>query len=876
MKWTSLNDLREKYLSFFESKGHLRLPSYSLVPHNDKSLLLINSGMAPMKKFFTGEEQPPRNRVTTCQKCIRTPDLERVGHTARHGTFFEMLGNFSFGDYFKEEAIAWSWEFLTGWLEIPADLLWPSIYENDEEAYDIWVNKIGVNPEHVVRLGKADNFWEHGSGPCGPCSEIYFDRGIKYGCGSPDCKPGCDCDRFMEIWNNVFSQFNNDGKGNYTELAQKNIDTGMGLERLACVMQGVDNMFEVDSIRKVIDKTCEIAGKTYGADAENDISIRVVTDHSRSAMFMISDGVIPSNEGRGYVLRRIIRRACRHGKLLGINHPFLVDTVTVSIEESCRAYPELDEKRDYILKVIAMEEERFDATVDAGLSKLSEMIEDAKKNGAAQLSGDDVFKLYDTFGFPIDLTREIAEESGLAIDEETFKALMTEQRDRARAARGNVGGWDSSDKEILADLPTTEFTGYTETKTEAKVLAIIVDGMLVNEVNEGEFTLILDKTPFYGEGGGQIGDAGSIENDSFSAAVLDTKKTDGIYLHICFRPQGSVKVGDTVKAKIGTLRRQAIMRNHSSLHLLQGALRQVLGTHVEQAGSYVDDQRGRFDFTHFAAVTPEELAKVEAIVNANVLSGIAVDTIETDIESAKKLGAMMLFGEKYGATVRVVKMGDASTEFCGGTHVDNTAKIGLFKIVSESSVAAGVRRIEVVTGLGVLELMASKDKLIADTAAELKVQNPADIAKKATQLQGEIATMKKEIEALNSKLAGSKLNDVLASAVSVGSVKLVTYVADGMEIDAARSLCDKIKAENSDMVAVLAVKSGDKLNFIAVAGKDAVAAGAHAGKLVGAVAAITGGKGGGRPDNAMAGGRDASKITDALEAAKATLEGMVK
>ena len=876
MKWTSLNDLREKYLSFFESKGHLRLPSYSLVPHNDKSLLLINSGMAPMKKFFTGEEIPPRNRVTTCQKCIRTPDLERVGHTARHGTFFEMLGNFSFGDYFKEEAIAWSWEFLTEWLEIPADLLWPSIYEHDEEAYDIWVNKIGVNPAHVVRLGKADNFWEHGSGPCGPCSEIYFDRGIKYGCGSDDCKPGCDCDRFMEIWNNVFSQFNNDGKGNYTELAQKNIDTGMGLERLACVMQGVDNMFEVDSIRKVIDKTCEIAGKNYGVDAENDISIRVVTDHSRSAMFMISDGVIPSNEGRGYVLRRIIRRACRHGKLLGIDHPFLVDTVTVSIDESCRAYPELDEKRAYILKVIAMEEERFDATVDAGLAILSEMIDNAKKANATTLSGGDVFKLYDTFGFPIDLTREIAEEAGIGIDEDTFKALMKEQRDRARAARGNIGGWDSSDKEMLAGISATEFTGYSEIATDAKVIAIIADGMLVNEVSEGEFTLILDKTPFYGEGGGQVGDTGAIGNADFSANVVDTKKTDGIFLHVCELNSGAVKVGDTVNAQVDGARRDAIKRNHSSLHLLQGALRQVLGTHVEQSGSYVDAERGRFDFTHFAAVTAEELARVEALVNTSVLSGIAVDTIETDIESAKKLGAMMLFGEKYGATVRVVKMGEASTEFCGGTHVDNTAKIGLFKIVSESSVAAGIRRIEVVTGLGVLDLLASKDKLIADTAAELKVQNPADIAKKASQLQGEISGMKKEIESLNSKLAGSKLADVLAGAVTVGAVKLVTYLADGMEIDAARSLSDKIKAENSDMVAVLAVKSGDKLNFIAVAGKDAVAAGAHAGKLVGAVAAVTGGKGGGRPDNAMAGGRDTSKVAEALDSAKAALEGMLK
>jgi len=876
MKWTSLNELREKYLSFFESKGHLRLPSYSLVPHNDKSLLLINSGMAPMKKFFTGEEQPPRNRVTTCQKCIRTPDLERVGHTARHGTFFEMLGNFSFGDYFKEEAIAWSWEFLTEWLEIPAELLWPSIYENDEEAYDIWVNKVGVDPAHVVRLGKADNFWEHGSGPCGPCSEIYFDRGIKYGCGSPDCKPGCDCDRFMEIWNNVFSQFNNDGQGNYTELAQKNIDTGMGLERLACVMQGVDNMFEVDSIRKVIDKTCEISSKAYGDDKNDDISIRVITDHSRSAMFMISDGVIPSNEGRGYVLRRIIRRACRHGKLLGINHAFLVDTVTVAINESCGAYPELAEKRDYILKVISMEEERFDATVDAGLSKLSDMIEEAKASNATVLSGEDVFKLYDTFGFPIDLTRELAEEAGFGIDEETFKTLMKEQRDRARAARGNIGGWDSSDKEILAGINQTEFVGYGCTEGEAKVVAIIVDNMLVNEVSEGEFTLVLDKTPFYGEGGGQVGDSGIVKNDSFSAVVYDTKKTDGIYLHVCEITSGELKVGDTIVAEVGEARRQAIMRNHSSLHLLQGALRQVLGTHVEQAGSYVDAERGRFDFTHFAAVSAEELARVEALVNSHVLAGIKVDTIETDIESAKKLGAMMLFGEKYGATVRVVKMGDASTEFCGGTHVDNTAKIGLFKIVSESSVAAGVRRIEVLTGLGVLELMATKDKLIADTAAELKVQNPVDIAKKAAQLQGEIAGMKREIESLNSKLAGSKMSDVLSNAIKVKSVKLVTYIADGMEIDAARSLSDKIKAENDDTVAVIAVKSGDKLNFIAVAGKNAVASGAHAGKLVGAVAAVTGGKGGGRPDNAMAGGRDISKVAEALESAKATLEAMIK
>ena len=876
MQWTSLNDLREKYLSFFESKGHLRLPSYSLVPHNDKSLLLINSGMAPMKKFFTGEEMPPRNRVTTCQKCIRTPDLERVGHTARHGTFFEMLGNFSFGDYFKEEAIAWSWEFLTGWLEIPADLLWPSIYENDEEAYDIWVNKIGVNPAHVVRLGKADNFWEHGSGPCGPCSEIYFDRGIKYGCGSPDCKPGCDCDRFMEIWNNVFSQFNNDGQGNYTELAQKNIDTGMGLERLACVMQGVDNMFEVDTIRKVIDKTCEIAGKTYGNDAENDISIRVVTDHSRSAMFMISDGVIPSNEGRGYVLRRIIRRACRHGKLLGINHPFLVDTVTVSINESCRAYPELEEKRDYILKVISMEEERFDATVDAGLSILSDIIRGVIADHADVISGEDVFKLYDTFGFPIDLTREIAEESNLKIDEEKFVELMQQQKTRAREARANIGGWDESSKSLLSDLEKTVFTGYTDFKSEAKVVAILTDEGSVNSVSEGDCTIVLDRTPFYGEGGGQVGDTGTIYSDKFLGTVYDTKKTDGVYIHLCTVANGEVTVGDTVTADINDSKRMATCRNHSAAHLLQAALRTVLGNHVEQAGSYVNEEVCRFDFTHFAALTTDEIQKVEALVNVNILAANDIITMETDIETAKKNGAMALFGEKYGSVVRMVKMGNFSTELCGGTHCNNTGKIGLFKITSESSVAAGVRRIEAVTGMGVLELIAAKDKLILNTASELKVQNPADIAKRATQLQGEIASMKKEIEALNSKLAGSKLADVLANAVEVGSVKLVTYVAEGMEIDAARSLGDKIKAEHNDTVAVLAVKSGDKLNFIAVAGKDAVAAGAHAGKIVGAVAAVTGGKGGGRPDSAMAGGRDASKIAEALDSAKATLQGMLK
>ncbi|MCQ2353681.1 MAG: alanine--tRNA ligase [Clostridia bacterium] len=882
MQWTSLNDIREKYLSFFESKGHLRLPSYPLIPHNDKSLLLINSGMAPMKKFFTGEEEPPRRRVTTCQKCIRTPDLERVGHTARHGTFFEMLGNFSFGDYFKNEAIPMAWEFLTKVMEIPENLLWPSVYENDDEAYALWRDVIGVPEEHIVRLGKEDNFWEHGSGPCGPCSEIYFDRGEKYGCGKPDCKPGCDCDRYMEIWNNVFSQFNNDGKGNYTELVQKNIDTGMGLERLACVIQGVDNMFEVDTIRKILDRVCAVSGKTYGDDKINDISIRVITDHVKSAMFMICDGVIPSNEGRGYVLRRIIRRACRHGKLLGINHAFLVDICSVAIGENVGAYPELGEKSDYIKKVLSIEEERFDATIDAGLAILEDMLNNTDGN---VLSGDDAFKLYDTYGFPLDLTREIAEEKGFSIDDERFTALMQEQRTRARAARGNISGWAKESKNLIENLPKTQFLGYTDKECEAKVLALIVDDgdepRSVDQVTEGEFTAILDKTVLYGEGGGQVGDTGAIMigdcNDlSMLAAVGDTKKTDGIYLHMCtLRDGDAIHVGDTVKAAYTIERREAIRRNHSSLHLLQAALRLVLGTHVEQAGSYVDEFRGRFDFTHFSAVTREELDEVESIVNHAILTGTAVETVETDIDSAKKMGAMALFGEKYGKIVRVVKMGEFSTEFCGGTHVDNTAKIGLFHIVSESSVASGVRRIEVVTGNNVLVFFDEKEKLITDTARELKVQNPADIAKKAASLSADLAAAKREIEALNSKLASTKLDSLLAGAVKIGNFDLVTARLDGTAIEVARSMGDEIKANKPSTVAVLAVNTDGKLNFIAVAGAEAVKAGAHAGKIVSAVAAVTGGKGGGRPDNAMAGGRDAAKIDEALSAAAATLTSQI-
>ena len=863
MKWTSLNDLREKYLSFFESKGHLRLPSFSLVPNNDKSLLLINSGMAPMKKFFTGEVTPPRNRVTTCQKCIRTPDLERVGHTARHGTFFEMLGNFSFGDYFKVEAIEWAWEFLTKTLEIPENLLWPSIYENDEEAFDIWKNRIGVDESHIVRLGKADNFWEHGSGPCGPCSEIYFDRGVERGCGSPDCKPGCDCDRFMEIWNNVFSQFNNDGKGNYTELVQKNIDTGMGLERLACVMQNVENMFEVDSVRKILDKVCEISGKKYGEDADNDISIRVVTDHTRSATFMISDGVIPSNEGRGYVLRRIIRRACRHGKLLGINRPFLVEMCDVAIGESGDAYTELKEKADYIKKVLSLEEERFDATIDQGLSILEGLVSEAKAQGKSMLEGADAFKLYDTFGFPIDLTREIAEENGLDTDMDGFNALMQEQKQRARNARANISGW--SDKAKSFDIAKTEFLGYTAYECDAKILAILDEnGESVDATSEGECSVILDKTTFYGEGGGQVGDTGAITNGENELAVIDTKKSEGVYIHMCSVANGEFKVGDCVKCSVDVARREAIKRNHSAVHMLQAALRSVLGTHVEQAGSYVDEKIGRFDFTHFAALTSEEISKVEAIVNSAILAGTPVDTIETDIETARKNGAMALFGEKYGAVVRMVKMGDFSCELCGGTHLDNTAKAGLFKIITEIGVAAGTRRIEVVTGLGVLDLLKGKEELIAETAGELRCQNVNDIAKRSASLQEEVRAMKKEIDSLNSKLAGGKVDALIGGAKRVGSYVVVTEDLGDMGIDAVRSLGDTIKDKEPNAVAVFALHSGDKLNFLAVCGKEAVKNGAHAGNILREVSAVTGGKGGGRPDSAMSGGKDISKIQDAL------------
>ena len=870
MKWTSLNDLREKFLSFFEEKGHLRLPSFSLVPNNDKSLLLINSGMAPMKKFFTGEVTPPRGRVCTCQKCIRTPDLERVGHTARHGTYFEMLGNFSFGDYFKSEAIPFAWEFLTKTLEIPAELLWPTIYLDDEEAFHIWRDVVGVPEEKIIRLGKKDNFWEHGTGPCGPCSEIHFDRGEKYGCGSPDCKPGCDCDRFMEIWNNVFSQFNNDGQGNYTELAQKNIDTGMGLERLACVMQGVNNLFEVDTVRKILDTVCSIAGKEYGGGGNTDISIRVVTDHIRSATFMISDGVIPSNEGRGYVLRRILRRACRHGKLLGIKRRFLPELATVVISQNENAYPELKEKRDYILKVIALEEERFDQTVDAGLSILSTLIDEAKKSGTGKISGADAFKLYDTFGFPIDLTREIALESSLEVDNEGFDALMQEQKTRARAARGNISGWSDSSKALLEGMPETEFVGYTLDECEAKVLSIIADGEAAESLSEGEALVILDKTVFYGEGGGQVGDTGEASSTSVTLSVTDTKKTNGVYIHEVKIDAGELKVGDTLSLKINTARRNAIRRNHSACHLLQAALRSVLGGHVEQAGSYVDDRRVRFDFTHLSAMTKDEIAQVEAIVNSHILAAEGCETVVTDMAGAREMGATALFGEKYGDTVRAVKIGVSSTELCGGTHVSNTGSIGLFKVISETSVAAGVRRIEGTTGLGVLSLMDEKDSLILDTARELKTQDTHALAKKASALVGELKEARRELESANSKLSELKTESLIDSAKDVGAFKLLTARVD-MKPDAARALCDTVKAKFSNAVAVFAAVNDGKLNFVACAGSDAVKAGAHAGNILREISEICGGKGGGRPDSAMSGGRDLSKIGEALAAVEGIL-----
>ncbi len=875
MKWTGLNEIREKYLTFFESKGHLRHKSYPLVPINDKSILLINAGMTPLKKYFTGELEPPRRRMTTCQKCIRTPDIDRVGITARHGTYFEMLGNFSFGDYFKNEAIEWAWEFITEekWLGLPKDKLWVTVYLDDDEAYDIWNKKIGVPAERLVRLGKEDNFWEHGSGPCGPCSEIHFDRGVEFGCGKPDCKPGCDCDRFMEFWNLVFTQFDNDGNNNYTRLAKPNIDTGMGLERLACLMQGVNNLFEVDTVRNIMLAVSEKSGVKYGANKENDISLRVITDHIRSSTFMICDGVIPSNEGRGYVLRRLLRRAARHGKMLGINGMFLSDLVDVVARENIQEYPEVTEKLDYIKKVISMEEERFASTVDAGIAILSNITRKVLQEGKDVISGEDVFKLYDTFGFPYDLTREIAAESDLKLDEAGFKALMDRQKQRARAARASISGWSDATKSLLSDFDKTEFVGYEKTVCEAKVIGIIADGMKVDCITEGEFAVITDKTVFYGEGGGQVGDTGVIYDHDTMITVTDTQKTDGVYIHQCSMVNGDIKVGDTVRLEINEQRRAAIARNHSACHLLQASLRQILGAHVEQAGSYVDETRVRFDFTHFAPLTDKELSDVERLVNAHILLGEPIVTTETDIETAKKNGAMALFGEKYGSVVRMVKMGVFSTELCGGTHLDNTGKAGLFKIISESSVAAGVRRIEGTTGLGVLTLISEKDALLADVARELKANNVSDVAKKAESVTAELKKAEREIAQLKAASANSIADGIKNSVEAVNGYNLRVAKFDISDIDpqSARSITDDFKANDENSVTVIAIVNGDKINFVASCGKAAVAKGAHAGNILKQVSAICGGGGGGRPDSAQSGGKDVSKLGEALAAVRALL-----
>lgn len=875
MEWTSLNDIREKYLSFFESKGHLRLPSFSLVPNNDKSLLLINSGMAPMKKYFTGEVTPPRSRVTTCQKCIRTPDIEQVGKTARHGTFFEMLGNFSFGDYFKKEATAWAWEFCTKVLEMPVDKLYVTIYENDDEAFEIWTKQNGVDPSHIVRLGKEDNFWEHGSGPCGPCSEIYFDRGEKYGCGSPDCGPGCECDRFTEFWNNVFSQFNNDGNGNYTELAQKNIDTGMGLERLACIMQGVDNIFEVDTVQNTMKKISEIAGVKYHDDAKNDVSLRVITDHVRSSTFMIGDGVIPSNNGRGYVLRRLIRRACRHGRLLGVNEPFLYKVCETVLEDNKVAYPELQDKAELIKKVILSEEESFGKTIDAGLARLDEYIENTE---GTVFSGEDAFKLNDTFGFPLDLTKDVLEERGMTVDEEKFNELLANQKATARAARKDAGADAWKNTSVKIDAEKTVFTGYTDFTAEAKVLALVnADGELVDMLGAGEKgSVVLDKTPFYATSGGQVADTGVITADGVEFDVEDTSKNaDGIYIHSGTVKEGVVSVGNTVNAQIDADRRKSIMRNHTAAHLLQAALREVLGTHVEQAGQLVNDKEVRFDFTHFNPLTTEELSRVEAIVNKEILACAPVSMQEMPIEEAKKMGAMMLFGEKYGDIVRVVKAGDASTEFCGGTHVASTGELGLFKIVSEASVAAGVRRIVALTGTGVLNYLNECEDTVKFASATFKSADN-EVKDRITAIVAENKAKDKEIQNLNAEMTKLKSADMFSSAIDVDGLELYTAKVEGTTPDALRSMGDDVKTKGDNVVAVLAGVNGDKANFVAVCGKGAIAKGVKAGDLVKEVAKIANGGGGGRPDSAMAGAKDITKIDEALSKAEEIVKSLIK
>ena len=882
MQWTGLNELRDKYLTFFEGKGHLRLDSFPLVPKNDPSLLLINSGMAPMKKWFLAQEEPPRHRVTTCQKCIRTPDIERVGITARHGTFFEMLGNFSFQDYFKEEVIPWAWEFLTSdeWMAIPKDKLHISVYKEDDEAYDIWTKKVGVAPDHMVRLGKEDNFWEHGSGPCGPCSEIYFDRGPEYGCGKPTCGVGCDCDRYMEIWNLVFSQFDADGKGHYERLARPNIDTGMGLERLACVMQNVGNLFEVDTVQSVLHHVEHIAGKTYKQDPKTDISIRVITDHIRSCTFMVSDGILPSNEGRGYVLRRLLRRAARHGRMLGIDHPFLVDLVETVIQSSESAYPELREHDAYIKKVIGTEEANFARTIDAGMNILNNMIDRLEKAHQKLLSGMDAFKLNDTFGFPLDLTKEIAAEQGLEIDEDGFHAEMKKQKERARAERlkKNISGW-SEDLFGALEAEPTVFTGYDTLTDKGTVVALsdeetLTDAIATDEEAKDSVLVVLDKTPFYAEMGGQAADHGVLNGAECSLRVLDVKKTPkGYYVHTCVLESGIVKVGDVLTAQVDKGYRMAIARNHTATHLLQAALREVLGDHVHQAGSYQDASITHFDFTHFSAVTPEELARVQKIVNDKIFDSMNVTVQEMPVEEAKKLGAMALFGEKYGKVVRVVDIEGWSTEFCGGTHVKNTAQIGGFKIVSESSVAAGIRRIEAVTGRNLLIRANLQEAMLHDVANTLKANNVAALPARAEAVMAENKAMSRELEEMKAKIAASKVDSLFDNAEEADGVKIASAYFTGTTGDTLRGMCDSIrdKAVNP-VVAVLVGKAEDKITMAVTVNKLAQEKGLKAGVLVKELSAIAGGKGGGKPDFAMAGLKDETKIDEALASVSAIVK----
>ena len=878
MKWTGLNELREKYLAFFESKEHLRLPSFSLVPQGDKSILLINAGMTPMKKYFTGEVTPPRKRVTTCQKCIRTPDIENVGKTARHGTYFEMLGNFSFGDYFKHEATAWAWEFFTKVLEIPEELLYVSVYLEDDEAFDIWTKEVGVDPSHMVRFGKEDNFWEHGAGPCGPCSEIYFDRGPDKGCGSPDCKVGCDCDRFIEVWNLVFTQFENDGNNNYTRLANPNIDTGMGLERLACVMQDVDNLFEVDTVQNIMKHIISIAGINYHDDAKKDISLRVITDHIRSTTFMVGDGVLPSNSGRGYVLRRLLRRAARHGRLIGINRPFLAEVCDTVIAENSNAYPNLVEKQDYIKKVIAMEEESFYKTIDSGLVLLNEMMDNAKDG---ILSGEDAFKLQDTYGFPIDLTKEIAAEKNMSVDEEKFRQLVEEARLKAKNAKRNAADSDWRNNGVsFKDVTKTQFTGYTENNTEATVLALVSDGERKDFINDGDdAVIVLDNTSFYAESGGQVGDTGVITiGESTFEVTNTTKDPDGIWLHHGTLTGDSVKIGDKAVTVYNKEARKAIMRNHTAAHLLQAALREVLGTHVEQAGQLVDANEVRFDFTHFTGMTSDELKKVEDLVNEIILEAEDVLNKEMPIEEAKAMGAMALFGEKYGDVVRVVKAGDFSTELCGGTHVDNTGKLGLFKIVSESSVAAGVRRIQAVTGKNVLKYIDEKNELIYSAADALKLGNAAQLASKAAAVAAELKAKEKEIEALKAEMAKAQSASLLDNATEVNGIKIISADIGEGGAEKVRAMLDSAKDFGDDiiMIAASVVKEKGTVSFGCMCGKGAIAKGAHAGNIVREIAKIAGGSGGGKPDSAMAGGKDITKVSEAVAASAEIASSFLK